>query len=78
MGFIITNCIQGNRTNYNRIKHTDESEVAPNSDVDSSVSSSFPRNNYPRNSQALDTTSLINAPSSEYEEAESGTFVLLC
>lgn len=67
---------QGNRTNFNRIKETEDAETAPNSEIDSSVSSSFPPNNYQMPSQTTDTTSMNSAQASEYEDAESGALCL--
>lgn len=61
---------QGNRTNFNRIKETEEADIAPSSEIDSSASSSFPANSYQMLSQATDTTN--SAQASEYEDAESG------
>ena len=62
---------QGNRNHYNRIKETEEADIAPSSEIDSS-SSSFPPNGYRMPSQTTDTTSLSSAQASEYEDAESG------
>ncbi|EXB29454.1 Calmodulin-binding transcription activator 3 [Morus notabilis] len=61
--------VKGNRTNFNRIKETEEADIAPSSD--SSASSSFPTNSYRMPSQTTDTTSLNSAQASEYEDAES-------
>ncbi|KAF3441067.1 hypothetical protein FNV43_RR19353 [Rhamnella rubrinervis] len=66
--------MSGNRTNFNRIRETEEAETAPNSEIDSSVSSSFPPNNYQVPSQTTDTTSLNSAQASEYEDAESDDY----
>ncbi|KAF3439335.1 hypothetical protein FNV43_RR17612 [Rhamnella rubrinervis] len=68
---IVRLMMSGNRTNFNRIRETEEAETAPNSEIDSSVSSSFPPNNYQVPSQTTDTTSLNSAQASEYEDAES-------
>lgn len=74
---------QGNRTNYNRIKATEETtpyaqeieETIPSSEIEGSMSSSFHPNNYHLPSQTTDTTSLTSAQASEYEDAESGAFL---
>lgn len=68
---------QGNRTSFNRIRENEDAETAPNSEIDSSFSSSFPPNSY-QISQTTDTTSLNSAQASEYEDAESGAFVFMC
>ena len=73
---------QGNRTSCNRIKETEEAvpysqETEPNSEIDSSGSSCFHPNNNQITSQNTDTTSLnSSAQASEYEDAESGRFVV--
>ncbi|XP_062099603.1 calmodulin-binding transcription activator 3 isoform X2 [Humulus lupulus] len=63
--------VKGNRTNYNRIKETEEADTAPSSEIDSPASSSIPPNSYQMLSQTTDTTSLNSAQASEYEDAES-------
>ncbi|XP_031264717.1 calmodulin-binding transcription activator 3-like [Pistacia vera] len=71
--------VKGNRTNYNRIKVTEETtpysqeieETIPSSEIEGSMSSSFHPNNYHLPSQTTDTTSLTSAQASEYEDAES-------
>ncbi|XP_018499833.2 calmodulin-binding transcription activator 3 [Pyrus x bretschneideri] len=71
--------VKGNRTNYNHFKGTEEAvpysheteEIALNSEMDNSVSSSFNPNNFQMCSQAADTTSLSSAQASEFEDAES-------
>lgn len=68
---------QGNRTNYNRIKEHEESEdTMPNSEMDASVSSKFHPNGYQVPTQTMDTTSMNSTQASEYEDAESGAFVI--
>ncbi|KAH7520590.1 hypothetical protein FEM48_Zijuj08G0161200 [Ziziphus jujuba var. spinosa] len=62
--------VKGNRTSFNRIRENEDAETAPNSEIDSSFSSSFPPNSY-QISQTTDTTSLNSAQASEYEDAES-------
>ncbi|XP_050152182.1 calmodulin-binding transcription activator 3-like isoform X2 [Malus sylvestris] len=71
--------VKGNRTNYNHFKGTEEAvpysheteEIAINSEMDNSVSSSFNPNNFQMHSQAAGTTSLSSAQASEFEDAES-------
>ncbi|XP_028962783.1 calmodulin-binding transcription activator 3-like isoform X1 [Malus domestica] len=71
--------VKGNRTNYNHFKGTEEAvpyshetkEIAINSEMDNSVSSSFNPNNFQMRSQAAGTTSLSSAQASEFEDAES-------
>ncbi|KAK9271617.1 hypothetical protein L1049_001980 [Liquidambar formosana] len=71
--------VKGNRTHFQRIKETEEAnpysqeteEVGTNSEMDSSMSSSFHPNNYQVPSQTTDTTSPNSAQASEYEDAES-------
>ncbi|KAL5556318.1 hypothetical protein UlMin_038554 [Ulmus minor] len=64
--------VKGNRTHFNRIKETEESDAAPtpSSEIDSSTSSSLPQNSYQMLSQT-ETASLNSAHASEYEDAES-------
>uniref|UniRef100_A0A5B6Z4F1 Putative calmodulin-binding transcription activator 3 n=1 Tax=Davidia involucrata TaxID=16924 RepID=A0A5B6Z4F1_DAVIN len=70
--------VKGNRTNFNRIKETEDTipnsqeteENVFNSEVDSSVSSKYLPYNYQVASQTTDT-SLNSAQASEYEDAES-------
>lgn len=50
-------------------------ETTPNSEVEASQSSSFHPNSYQLPSQTTDT-SLNSAQASEYEDAESGAFVV--
>lgn len=69
---------QGIRTNFNRIRETEDAETAANSEIDSSVSSSLRPNSYQMPSQTTDTSSLNSAQASEYEDAESGAFVFIC
>lgn len=72
--------VQGNRTNYNHFKGTEEAvpysheteEIALNSEMDNSVSSSFNPSSFQMRSQATDATSLSSAQASEFEDAESG------
>lgn len=73
MWFVLLN--QGNRNHFNRIKETEEGDIAPSSDRDSS-SSSFP-NSYQMPIQSTDTASLSSAQASEYEDSESGTSFLI-
>ena len=47
-----------------------------NSEVESSMSSSFHPNNGQIPSQTTDTTSMNSVQASEYEDAESGVFIL--
>ncbi|KAM2668067.1 hypothetical protein EV2_019689 [Malus domestica] len=71
--------VKGNRTNYNHIQGTEEGvpysheteEVALNSEMDNSVSSSFNPSSFQMRSQATDATSLSSAQASEFEDAES-------
>ncbi|EOX92102.1 Calmodulin-binding transcription activator protein with CG-1 and Ankyrin domains, putative isoform 1 [Theobroma cacao] len=71
--------VKGNRTNFNRIKETEEAipysqdteGILPNSEMESSVSSSFHPNNGQIPSKTTDTTSLNSVQASEYEDAES-------
>ncbi|KAJ0082784.1 hypothetical protein Patl1_12396 [Pistacia atlantica] len=70
---------QGNRTNYNRIKATEETtpysqeikKTIPSSEIEGTMSSSFHPNNYHLPSQTTETTSLTSAQASEYGNAES-------
>ncbi|KAB1210245.1 Calmodulin-binding transcription activator 3 [Morella rubra] len=71
--------VKGNRTNFNRMKETEEAipypqeteDILPSSEIDSSMASSFPSNSYGVPSQTTDTTSLYSAQASDYEDAES-------
>ncbi|ONI02281.1 hypothetical protein PRUPE_6G187700 [Prunus persica] len=71
--------VKGNRTNFNHTKGTEEAvpysheteEIALNSEMENSVSSSFNPNTFQMRSQATDTTSLSSAQASEFEDAES-------
>ncbi|XWS44935.1 hypothetical protein CRYUN_Cryun15aG0092900 [Craigia yunnanensis] len=71
--------VKGNRTNFNRMKETGETipycqkteGIILNSEVESSMSSSFHPNNGQIPSQTTDTTSMNNVQASEYEDAES-------
>ncbi|XVF17258.1 hypothetical protein REPUB_Repub10bG0104400 [Reevesia pubescens] len=70
---------QGNRTNFNRIKETEETipysqeteGIIRNSDVESSMSSNFHPNNGPIPSQTMDSVSMNSVQASDYEDAES-------
>ncbi|XWS29530.1 hypothetical protein CRYUN_Cryun24cG0037000 [Craigia yunnanensis] len=63
---------QGNRTNFNCIKETEETEgIIRNSEVESSMSSNFHPNNGQIPSQTMDTTSMNSVQALEYEDAES-------
>ncbi|OMO73091.1 IQ motif, EF-hand binding site [Corchorus olitorius] len=70
--------VKGNRTNFNRVKeneeaipYSQESEgTIPNSEMESSISSSFHPNNGQIPSQTTDT-SLNSVQASDYEDAES-------
>lgn len=81
--FYVSQLEQGNRTNFNRIKETEEAipysqeaeDILPNSENDSSVASNFRLNNYQVPSQTTDTTSLNSVQASDYEDTESGRFV---
>ncbi|KAF5480859.1 hypothetical protein F2P56_001569 [Juglans regia] len=71
--------VKGNRTNFNRIKETEEAipysqeteDILPNSEIDSSGASNFHLNNYRVPSQTTDTTSLNSVQASDYEDTES-------
>ncbi|XVF15198.1 hypothetical protein REPUB_Repub09cG0129600 [Reevesia pubescens] len=71
--------VKGNRTNFNRVKETEETiphsheteRMIRNSEVESSMSSSFHPNNGQIPSQTMDTTSMNSVQASEYEDAES-------
>lgn len=71
---------QGNRTNYNRIREAREvipniqetEDDAPNSEVDSNLTSKVHSYDYQVTSQITDTASLNSVQASEYEDAESG------
>ena len=69
-------------TNFNRIKETEETipyfqeTEGNNSEVESSLSSSFHPNNGQIPSQTTDRTSMNSVQASEYEDAESGVFIL--
>ncbi|XP_031256244.1 LOW QUALITY PROTEIN: calmodulin-binding transcription activator 3-like [Pistacia vera] len=73
---------EGNRTNYNRIKATEETtpysqeikKTIPSSEIEGSMSSSFHPNNYHLPSQTTETTSLTSAQASEYGNAESDDY----
>lgn len=73
------NC-QGSRSNANRVREAGEAtpnsleseENISTSEVDSSVSSKFRTHNYPVASQTTDNST----QASEYEDAESGLFVV--
>lgn len=82
--FLFLSCFyQGNRTNYNRVRETEESipnsieteDTRLNSEVESSVSSKLQPYSYQVTPQTTDTTSLSSAHTTEYEDAESGVFV---
>lgn len=83
--FYIFQLDQGNRTNLNRIRETEEAipysheteDLLPNSEIDSSGSCSFHPNNSQVPSQTTDTTSLNSAQASEYEDAESGRLLYM-
>jgi cytoskeletal protein RodZ len=83
--FYIFQLHQGNRTNLNRFRETEEAipysheteDLFPNSEIDSSSSSSYHPNNSQVPSQTTDTTSLNSAQASEYEDAESGRLLYL-
>lgn len=76
--------LQGNRTNFSRIREPQQvtpdlqetDEDVHSSEVDSSASTKFYPNDYQVNSQVTDTTSLSSAQASEYEDAESGIFLI--
>ncbi|OMO56135.1 IQ motif, EF-hand binding site [Corchorus capsularis] len=71
--------VKGNRTNFNRIKENEEAMTysqdtegrIPNSEMESSLSSSFHPNNGQISSQTTDSTSLNSVQASDYEDAES-------
>ncbi|KAJ6397927.1 hypothetical protein OIU77_018860 [Salix suchowensis] len=70
----------GTRTNFSRIKGYEEpipysqetEDTMPNSEMDTSVSSSFHSNGYQVPTRTTDSTSMNSALASEYEDAESG------
>ncbi|KAF8404599.1 hypothetical protein HHK36_009486 [Tetracentron sinense] len=67
--FTFRSCSQGNKTNFGRIRETEE--VIPSSHTGSPVSSSFLTNHSHVPSQTTDTRSMNSVQTSEYEEAES-------
>ncbi|KAL9393544.1 hypothetical protein Peur_012829 [Populus x canadensis] len=72
--------VKGTRTNFNRIKEYEEpipysqetEDMMPNSEMETSVSSSFRSNGYQVPTGTTDSTSMNSALASEYEDAESG------
>lgn len=77
---------QGNRTNFNRLKETEGTipyfqeavGIVPNSEIESSLSSNFHPSKSQIPSQTMDTASMnsVHVQASEYEDAESGMFIL--
>lgn len=72
---------QSNRTNFNDVEkieevvpHSNETEelLAPNPEMQNSISSSFNPSNLQMHAQATDTTSSKTAQASEFKNAESG------
>ena len=79
--FYVFQPVQGNMTNFNLIKETEEAvpysqETQPNSEMDGSVLSCFLQNNYQVTSQSTDTTGLNSAQALEHVDTESGRFIV--
>ncbi|KAM5577233.1 hypothetical protein ABKV19_007867 [Rosa sericea] len=73
--------VKGNRTNFNHVKENEgvpssngAEEIARQSEMENSVSSSFNPSSYQMRSQVTDATSLSSAQASEFEDAESAIY----
>jgi hypothetical protein len=83
--FYIFQLDQGNRTNLNRIRETEEvipysretEDLLPNSEIDRSASCCIHLNNSQVPSQTTDTTGPNSTQASEYVDAESGRLLYM-